>query len=63
MKNKWKIVLLIVAIIASVGILSVIIIQSSQNTAIALEEQVNTANSDIKVQEKRRIDLIYNIVD
>lgn len=39
MKNKWKIVLLIVAIIASVGILSVIIIQSSQNTAIALEEQ------------------------
>lgn len=29
MKNKWKIVLLIVAIIASVGILSVIIIQSS----------------------------------
>ena len=63
MKNKWKIVLLIVAIIASVGILSVIIIQSSQNTAIALEEQVNTANSDIKVQEKRRIDLIHNIVD
>lgn len=63
MKNKWKIVLLIVAIIASVGILSVIIIQSSQNTAIALEEQVNIANSDIKVQEKRRIDLIYNIVD
>lgn len=63
MKNKWKVVLLIVAIIASVGILSVIIIQSSQNTAIALEEQVNTANSDIKVQEKRRIDLIYNIVD
>lgn len=63
MKNKWKVVLLIVVIIASVGILSVIIIQSSQNTAIALEEQVNTANSDIKVQEKRRIDLIYNIVD
>ena len=63
MKNKWKIVLLIVAIIASVGILSVIIIQSSQNTAIALEEQVNIANSDIKVQEKRRIDLIYNMVD
>lgn len=63
MKNKWKVVLLIVVIIASVGILSVIIIQSSQNTAIALEEQVNTAKSDIKVQEKRRIDLIYNIVD
>ena len=38
-------------------------IQSAQNKAFALEEQVNTADSDIKVQEKRRVDLIYNLVD
>lgn len=28
-----------------------------------LEEQVNTADSDIKVQEKRRVDLVYNLAD
>ena len=38
-------------------------IQSSQNKAFMLEEQVNTAQSDIKVQEKRRVDLIYNLAD
>ena len=38
-------------------------VQSSQNGAIALEEQVNTAYSDIKVQEKRRVDLVYNLAD
>ena len=38
-------------------------IQGSQNKAISLEEQVNTASSDIKVQEKRRVDLVYNLAD
>lgn len=28
-----------------------------------MEEQVNTADSDIKVQEKRRVDLVYNLAD
>lgn len=64
MKNtNWK-----VPVIIGVGVLAVILmivfgVQSSQNKAIALEEQVNTASSDIKVQEKRRIDLVYNLVD
>lgn len=38
-------------------------IQGVQNRAISLEEQVNTAKSDINVQEKRRVDLLYNLVD
>lgn len=38
-------------------------VQSLQNKAVALEEQVNTASSDIKVQEKRRVDLVYNLAD
>lgn len=63
MKNKWKVVVLVVAIIVSLGVLGVFVVQSAQNKAIALEEQVNTAHSDIEVQEKRRIDLIYNLVD
>lgn len=59
MKNtNWKL-FLIVAII----ILCVFGVQSSQNKAFALEEQVSTAQSDIKVQEKRRVDLVYNLVD
>ena len=29
----------------------------------AAQEQVNTASSDIKVQEKRRVDLVYNLAD
>lgn len=33
------------------------------NESIAMEEQVKTAQSDIKVQEKRRADLVYNLAD
>lgn len=64
MKNtNWK-----VPVIIGVGVIAVILmivfgVQSSQNKAIALEEQVNTAQSDIKVQEKRRVDLVYNLAD
>lgn len=34
-----------------------------ENKAIGLEEQIKTAKSDIQVQEKRRVDLLYNLVD
>lgn len=64
MKNtNWKLFLIIAAGVLAVILLCVFGVQSSQNKAIALEEQVNTADSDIKVQEKRRVDLIYNLVD
>lgn len=64
MKNtNWK-----VPVIIGVGVLAIILmivfgVQSSQNKAIVLEEQVSTASSDIKVQEKRRVDLVYNLAD
>ena len=35
----------------------------TKNKAIDLEEQINGAQSDINVQEKRRADLIPNLVD
>lgn len=44
-------------------ILCIFGVQSSQNKAFMLEEQVNIAQSDIKVQEKRRVDLVYNLAD
>ena len=63
MKNNWKLVLIIGAGVMAVILLCVFGIQSSQNKAFTLEEQVNTAQSDIKVQEKRRVDLVYNLAD
>lgn len=61
--SNWK-----VSLIAAVGVIAVVLLcvfglQSSQNKAFSLEEQVNTAQSDIKVQEKRRVDLVYNLAD
>mgnify|MGYP004501267877 CR=1 FL=1 len=64
MKNtNWKVPAIIALGVLAVILMVVFGIQSSQNKAIALEEQVNTAQSDIKVQEKRRVDLVYNLAD
>ena len=64
MKNtNWKLPLIIGTGVIAVILLCVFGVQSSQNKAIALEEQVNTAASDINVQEKRRVDLVYNLAD
>lgn len=62
-KTNWKLPLIIGVGIVAVILLCVFGVQSSQNRAFALEEQVNTAQSDIKVHEKRRIDLVYNLAD
>lgn len=62
-KSNWKVTLMVVAGVLSIGLLCVFGVQSSQNKAFSLEEQVNTAESDIKVQEKRRVDLVYNLAD
>lgn len=62
MKN-WKLPVIIVAGVLAVILLCIFAVQGSQNKAFALEEQVNTARSDIKVQEKRRVDLVYNLAD
>ncbi len=61
--SKSKIVLISIASIIAVILLCVFGVQGAQNTAINMEEQVETAISDIKVQEKRRVDLIYNLAD
>jgi len=64
MKNSnAKLGIIIIVVILAVIVLCVFAVQGSQNKAFSLEEQVNAADSDIKVQEKRRIDLIYNLVD
>lgn len=63
MKFSWKLLLIVIAIVIAVVLMFVFGFQGVQNTAISYEEQISTAQSDIKVQEKRRADLIPNLVD
>lgn len=62
MKN-WKVLLIVAAAVFAVILMGVFGIQGSQNKAINLEESIQTAQSDIKVQGKRRVDLVYNLAD
>lgn len=55
-------VIIVVSFLAVIG-LCVFGVQSAQNKAIRLEEAIGQADSDIKVQEKRRVDLVYNLAD
>lgn len=61
-KNKNSYILIILGVIFTL-LACIFIINSKQNKAISLDEQVNKAQSDIQVQEKRRVDLVYNLVD
>lgn len=58
-----KKLLIIMAIIVTVVTLSVFAVFSVQNKAISYEGQISIAESEINVQEKRRSDLIPNLVD
>ena len=61
--NGFKIVLIVIAVIVAVVLLGVFATQGVQNTAISYEEQIDTARSEINVQEKRRADLLPNLVE
>jgi LemA protein len=61
--KSWKLILIIVAVIIALVLMFVFAFQGVQNKAINLEEQITTAQSEIKIQEKRRADLIPNLVD
>lgn len=61
--SNWKLMVISIAAVISLILVFVFTVQGSQNKAIALEEQVQTADSDIRVQEKRRVDLVYNLAD
>ena len=62
MKNG-KLFVIIGGIIIAAALTFTVGIQSAQNRAIGLEESVYTAESDIKVQEKARVDKVYNLAD
>lgn len=62
MKN-WKIALIGVVGVVAIGIMCILGTQSVKNKAIGMEETIETAKSDIQVQEKKRVDLVYNLAD
>lgn len=64
MKNTtWKLALIIIAGVITIAMLCVFWVQGAQNEAFSMEENVASALSDIEIQEKRRVDLIYNLAD
>ena len=60
---NWKLPVIIIAVIVAAALMFVFAFQGVQNHVIGLEEQITTAQSEIKIQEKRRADLIPNLVD
>lgn len=62
-KKSWKLLFIILAVIVAVVGAGVFGLMGVQNKAISYEEQITTAQSEIKIQEKRRADLIPNLVD
>lgn len=60
---SFKLTAIILTIIVAVLMMFVFGFNGVKNKAISYEEQISTAQSDIKIQEKRRADLIPNLVD
>lgn len=63
MNKNIKIIFIIVGIVLSVIIFNVILFAGTSNKAIVYEEQIKESKSAIKIQKKRRVDLITNLVD
>lgn len=64
MKNRsFKLPLIIIGIIVAIALFGVFAVNSIPNKVISYEEQITTAQSEISIQEKRRADLIPNLVD
>lgn len=62
-KFDYKMIIIVLGIIFGIIILCTVRIQWTRNGAINREEQIATAYSNIDVQQKRRADLIPNLVD
>ena len=55
--------LIVAGIVLAAIALAVVMVAGINNRAISLEEQISGAEAQISVAEKRRVDLIYNLVD
>ena len=55
--------LLIAGAAVAVVLVSMFIVMGVENTAISYEENIENASGNIRVEEKRRFDLIPNLVE
>lgn len=62
MKN-CKVILISIVSVITVIICGVFFVQGFQNKAYSYEEKVKKAYSDIEIQEKSRVDSVYNLAD
>lgn len=58
-----KKIFIIFGVIITIIIMIISMFAGKNNKAISLEEQIKESKSSIEIQEKRRIDLILNLVD
>lgn len=58
-----KKILLVIAAIVAVALMGVFIVMGVENRAISYEEAIENTAGNIRVEEKRRFDLIPNLVD
>jgi len=63
MKINIKNAAIVLAIIVAFVITALAINVGTKNHAITLEESAKNAHAGIEAQEKRRVDLVYNLVD
>lgn len=63
MKNSLKGILIAAGAVIALVLLCVGMVQGAQNNAISLEETVMESKSTIDIQQKRRVDLLYNLAD
>lgn len=61
--TSWKIGFIVLGIVIALCLCGFVFVQVQTNSAISLEQQVESSQSDINVQEKRRADLIPNLVE
>ena len=62
-RTKMKKGLIIAGAVISAIIIIILIIQGVKNKAIRMEEQIENASGNIRVEEKRRFDLIPNLIE
>lgn len=55
--------LIITGTVIAIILLNIAIFAGVSNNIVSLEEQIEESSSGIKIQEKRREDLLYNLVD
>lgn len=61
--EKLKLILIVLVVMICVAGAGIFLVHNAENNAVGMEEQINSALSEINVQEKRRADLIPNLVE